>query len=134
MNTTENNKLIALFMGYYQPKEVQDNLFSFEVYASLENCKEQFPDIEISTYFNDEIENISFVDFPMYHSSWDWLMPVVEKIERLGSCQIDISLNWCRAGYKGRTFDSRDYLKSATKIEAVYNAVIAFINWYNENA
>jgi hypothetical protein len=58
--------------------------------------------------------------FNHYHTSWDWLMPVVESIfERL---------------------DSRD--NSATEIkkymllcclDETYNAVVEFINQYNKN-
>ena len=70
-----------------------------------------------------------------YDTDWNKLMEVVEKIERLGNCQIDISANWCRIGYKGETFncDSRDYnYKGITKIESTYLVVVAFVKWYNE--
>lgn len=69
-----------------------------------------------------------------YHKSWDWLMPVVDKIENLGNCQIDISFEWCRICYKGGLFeiDTRNHIKANTKIEAVYFACIEFIKWYND--
>ncbi len=68
------------------------------------------------------------------HSDWNWLMTVVEKIEGLGSCQIDISFNWCRIGYKDTKFnyDSRNHFKGLTKKEAVYLSCVEFIKWYNK--
>lgn len=61
-----------------------------------------------------------------FHESWDWLMVAVEKIERgLGYavkiCQSDCSIN-----------DPQIYEFGETKIEATYNAVLEFIEWYNE--
>ena len=92
----EGNRLISKFVGYYQPTEVQDDLFSFEVYSSLEECQKDYPEENISTYHGDDIEDFIFVDVPKYHSSWDWLMIVVEKIinDRSSCC----------------TFSGKDYL------------------------
>ena len=55
-----------------------------------------------------------------YHTSWDWLMPVVESIfERLDSR--DDSANEIK---KGMLVCSRDN---------TYKAVVEFIKWYNQN-
>ena len=106
MNTTENNKIIVEFMKW--------DILNDMTYSKATKGKWI------------ELDKLKF------HSDWNWLMEVVEKIESLGNCQIDISLNWCRVGYKGITIDSRDYLKSSSKIEAVYNACVEFIKFYNE--
>jgi len=62
-----------------------------------------------------------------YHESWDWLMDVVEKIERLGNC--------CEIGITKCKIYSVDYnvetTYGATKIQAVFNAVVDYIKWYN---
>ena len=52
-----------------------------------------------------------------YHLSWDWLMPVVEKIEQVheGVPQELIKLSLF------------------STIDEVYNAIIEFIKWYNKN-
>lgn len=107
MNTTENNKVIDTFM------ESKGEYISY---------KDQWG----GEYWGEYIPN-------KYHSDWNCLMEVVEKIESLGSCQIDISVKWCRINYKDNTFsyDSRNHLKG-TKIEAVYNACVEFINYYNK--
>lgn len=111
MGTVENNKLIAEFMGWKQQTNPTERWFNH--------------------WFNTEGKRQSdlFFDF-----DWNDLMQVIEKIESLDHCQIDISLNWCRIGYKGTLFnyDSRDYFKGITKIEAVYNACVEFIKWYNQ--
>ena len=64
MNVTEQNKLIAEFMGFVNttPTDKYFNIMEHSVTKQLQE--------------------------PMsakYHSSWDWLMPVVEKIERLSN-------------------------------------------------
>lgn len=67
-----------------------------------------------------------------YYGNWEFIMPVVLKIEALGNCQVDISLNWCRIGWKDDKIkvDSRDSLKNPTKMEAVYTACVEFIKKY----
>jgi hypothetical protein len=114
MNTTENNKLIAEFMSLsYRTKKDYQGWYK-------------------DSSFTDRICSFDGLKF---HSDWNWLMEVVEKIEDLKHCQIDISLNWCRIGYKDTLFnyDSRNHFKDITKIESVYNACVEFIKWYNEN-
>jgi predicted TIM-barrel fold metal-dependent hydrolase len=68
-----------------------------------------------------------------YHESWDWLMPVVEKIESLGF----IFTIHSDAGYIGKHWYKGNIPHfgnvSENKITATYNVVIQFINWYNEN-
>lgn len=67
-----------------------------------------------------------------YHSSWDWLMPIVEKIESMGY-DFTMIKNYCRITTNtGGTFENE--LGSAnqeTKIAAAYKLVIEFIKWYN---
>jgi|SRR6478609_6864985 len=63
--------------------------------------------------------NKRLVDEYKYHSSWDWLMPVVEKIWQLQNSEY--SKEWedfCR-------------LKIHETIQKVYQAVVEFIKWYN---
>jgi hypothetical protein len=74
-----------------------------------------------------------------YHTSWDWLMPVVEKIESIenelgylysvtimnkNQCEITNENEYiCGGGFENL---------ETTKIEAVYEAVVGFIKLYNE--
>jgi len=67
-----------------------------------------------------------------YHSDWNWLMEVVEKIENLGSKSAIVN----HLGKHIFTVSLNDNIISEdgnTKIEAVYNACVEFIKWYNEN-
>jgi hypothetical protein len=93
----EENKIIALFMG---------DINSLDAKVSFnKNCT---------------------VDELQYHKSWDWLMPVVEKIEQTndGCTLVIIEDERCHIdNQKGFEIDSVGH----TKIEAVYNAVIKFI-------
>ena len=107
----ETNKIIAEFMGGYEPEEFED-----------------------------------------YHSDWNMLMQVVEKIEQTKIDKINyidfhimpdavivtnqddeknplIIINWSECnGSIEKEFTNYD-----TKIKAVYNACLIFIKWYNEN-
>lgn len=73
--------------------------------------------------------------FLNFHCSWDWLMPVVETVEKHGTI-IDINLclgKSCRIT-KGNFKTGIVYtevIESNSTIEAVYLSVINFIKWYN---
>ena len=116
MKTQKNNKLIAEFMNE-----------------------------EIG--FSDTSEPCVLGDYswkPMkYHKSWDWLMPVVEKIEQSGYVY-DFTIDYCSVfGYTVKitselknTFSDFTRIRrigESTKINTVYEVVMEFINWYNKN-
>jgi hypothetical protein len=66
-----------------------------------------------------------------YHSDWNWLMEVVEKIESKG---FDVFINTfvCRISDVGEDrFEDIETFNSASKIQAVHSAVVEFIKWYN---
>lgn len=84
-----------------------------------------------------------------YHSDWNLLMPVVEKIEALKNGHINlnkvwITINGCECSI-WTYFDVNEVLRSAgndgkfrvkckgaSKIEATFLAIIQFIKWHNE--
>ena len=114
----ENNKLIAEFMG---------------------RCGKEYPDMY---WVNIEDTTWTTIDNMKFHKSWDWLMPVVEKIALMqwtwvqiipdvlgkfpakSSCYIETGVS--RVDFKVSTEES-------TLIDATYKAVVEFIKWYNEN-
>lgn len=61
-----------------------------------------------------------------YHTSFDWLMPVVEKIEGLGYT-VHIEGSYCKIG------DMNAVISDADKIEVTWLAVVEFIQWHNAN-
>ena len=61
-----------------------------------------------------------------YHTSWDWLMPVVEKIKILVMEDDSDEL------YNSEEWDNITHTLVQIEIKSVYQAVVEFINEYNE--
>ena len=76
---------------------------------------------------------------PLYHTSWDWLMPVVEKVEEVEGFDMMEIQSHSELGHSCTFyFDSDDYsqqrrMYGKNKLAATYKAVVEFIKWYNEN-
>lgn len=75
---------------------------------------------------------------PDYDRHWELLMPVVEKIEKMEHKTIigggDYWGNYCNIMYGvslKETDDTKAMGQGDSKIEAVYKAVVQFIQWYN---
>lgn len=115
----ESNKIIAEFMGaeitqaYSKTKEQDGVLFYYP------------KDTSPSMYRNLSSSGIK------YHKEWDWLMPVVDKLEELGY-EININGNDCyvqQPNRKGRlVIHCKNWIN---KLQCVYQAVISTINWHN---
>lgn len=117
MNTTENNKLIAEFMG---------GLYNNQSRLSLQSNEIWLPYHGVCNYKSDNGKSLK------YHSDWNWLMEVVEKIEGL-EYNVEFSKNHCIIIAEIEKVDSKRITKySEIKIKAVYNACVEFIKWYNE--
>ena len=56
-----------------------------------------------------------------YHTSWDWLMPVVEKINNTGRFEVNIGYGHCYIS------DGEDKLTLSLQGKST------FIKWYNKN-
>ena len=102
----ENNKIIAEFMGFTQEKNIgwydNDMLMSQNVYDSQDgNC------------FNELL----------FHTSWDWLMPVVMKISRKIDKPLDEVVSLLTEVGSDNIWD----------VKSLHNAVVEFINEYNQN-
>jgi len=115
----ENNDIIAKFMGG-----------KYETNLPFEYIKTGWT----NTPANDNQQIAQSHQFK-YNFSWNWLMPVVEKIESFkhpvyicgNNCQIYEKKSWGKdIGWFTDSY-GRD------KLEAVYLAIIDFINWYNQN-
>ena len=68
-----------------------------------------------------------------YEKSWDWLMPVVERIDSRTPYdpRVTIEHNWCSIKVPDGRFDIE--IIGSSRIEATYKAVVEFIKWYNKN-
>ena len=83
----------------------------------------RYPDMD------NEIWKLSAPDIHNYHKDWRQLMPVVEKIEH-EITPVEVLDTQCRIG---RTIYGEEILISSdnSKIEAVWQAVVQFIQGYN---
>ena len=126
-----DNELIAEFMGCVFMKEIAKvkyyNVPAWHIESHNASC-----------------------GFFKYHTRWDWLMPVVEKIESIRHIGIDAIY----FKIEGKTcqiwtyFDVKEFLRltgddknegnkfrvghtAKTKIEATYHACVDFIKWHN---
>jgi hypothetical protein len=110
MNTTENNKLIAEFMG---------RSISPITLAEFRKLKPR----------DKHLVSGAFVEDLQYHSDWNWLMEVVNKVNRtIGVKTIDecTKEEWVVYGMVKSLY-------LGTPIDYVYNACVQFVQWYNKN-
>jgi len=131
-----DNELIADFMGMPKMKDSKGDLFDFQGSGR-----------EIFCIREHELK---------YRTSWDWLMPVVEKIHSSMSykrynrnigVEITIKPQHCSI-YLPDVSEGYDYTSDCwyadplfsttngnygTTLQCVYDSVIYYIKWYNEN-
>ncbi len=104
MNTLKNNKLIAEFMGV-NPTISGDEI-TYEMYGVID-CIEDGVD-EQHFFLEEQL---------LFHTSWDWLIPVVEKI--LNKSDNDELIE--------RFCANTNHLNH----DATYKAVVEFVKMYN---
>ena len=78
----------------------------------------------------------------LYHSSWDWLMDVIKKIEllKIKDYNIRVSIDSVRCFisithfYEGsiKIFYKNIYNDNDSKMERIYKLIIEFIKYYNK--
>ena len=113
--TTENNQIIAEFTGvekssYYSGIDTKGFSLGWAYVI-----KEKF-------YTYEEL---------LYHSDWNWLMQVVEKIESLGF-NFQITSQYA-AVLKNHSLICQSLISTVdgiNKIQATHETVAAFIKWY----
>lgn len=112
-NVIEGNKLIAEFMGgkfkhTYAPEYVTFNPVTFGNMQGGYGCM---------------VEELKF------HYSWDWLMPVVEKIETG-----NYGFKMCRKVVEVYFDNSKEVIlktKEKCRMDSLWLAVVRFIQFYN---
>lgn len=126
----ESNKLIAQFMGGkithtkdYEMPHGSHSTGTIEYWDGIRSVP------------TDGYEDAKMGIFG-YNWSWDWLMPVVEKIESLGTGYVMTENNKCEIvitlDNKGKKHFSNRFIENS-KIESTYLGVVEFIKWYNQN-
>jgi len=75
-----------------------------------------------------------------YDCLWDWIMPVVDKIETLHQNNFCIHSTYfskrevrIHAEYNREFINIKYAPTKSSKIEATHSAVVEFIKWYNES-
>ena len=111
--TEENNRMIAEFMGYEMNTVEVTMPEKFRVITLFKHSEGAFT----TTIFK-------FGDL-RFHVDWNWLMPVVEKIDKLMLDQPIISPFEVNAEY---VFSSL----REVNIKLTFKRVVQFIEWYNE--
>lgn len=116
----EGNKLIAEFMG----GKVVNNVYFCNNPATT-------PKGGSFCYTYEQYLDHYNIGQAKYDSSWDWLMPVVEKIKNICIKRSKIFLlkNRIPKQIEGDVFEA--LLK--VDINVLYLSTINFIKWYNEN-
>ena len=123
MNTTEsvsaNNKLIAEFMGIFAVDIDEQDGFWYSIDGLMPHGYDKI-----------------MLEAIKYNSSWDWLMPVVEKIGELYH-QVKIEINegfpYCEIiCYSEGNCVEEFRNENETTIQAIYEVVLEFIKWYNQ--
>lgn len=124
----ESNKLIAEFMGDFKLiKEFKPEPDVDITYMWKKTSNKSFG--YDTTDWRDYSTDTEYSDRVCYNFSWDWLMPVVEKIESLG---YDFSIDNCYVRiWDGGQSNFEMTFSEPTKLLTAYFAVIEFIKWYN---
>lgn len=135
-----NNCLIVEFMGI---KEIQSSYDSYGQQAPIWYAGYLGYRTPAFSVPNKSIEHL--LNENKFNNSWDWLMPVVEKIESLGfwtniSAHTSFDNKYKSFAIKRiKPKSDGEYVYNyegdwnESKIEAVYQGVIEFIKWFNEH-
>jgi hypothetical protein len=107
----EENKLIAEFMGYHyvaETKMAHDYFIVKGIYIRPDGIK--------------------------FDSDWNWLMDVVDKIEGLN---FSVEMNRQEEGDYQCLIVKKEIIVqtfSSNKMQSIYQSVIKFIKWYEQNS
>ena len=104
----QNNKLIAEFMGLKNIDPNDDTIYQLMVAKKGSGLPHEFP-------IGNEIIPVKHME---YHTSWDWLMPVIHKC-------FDVAED-------GQMSDIMHHLQVA-EMGDTYDTVVEFIKEYNQN-
>lgn len=116
----DENVMIAQFMNI---PIVQD-----EFHGECWNVGEQTPKVWLKGHEN----GLFNTAFPLpFYKSWDWLIPVVEKVETIANL-VKIDRDTCFIDAQNLNKDEVWMVVGGSKIEVTYKAIIEFIKWYNK--
>ena len=123
----EYNKRCAEFLGK-DKKGTQDVTWTFPDYLNGQLWVDEHFFNNTDEYCGRRQTKVSELKF---HSDWNWIMEVVEAIDKTQHTQLDILGKHCRISSKGIDFQSSS---KEDKKKAVVQAINQFLIWYNENS
>lgn len=109
VSTKEMNEVIALFMGGVKQIIPQGGLHGYKEGSIL-----------WMHLFSDNADPVTYLD---YHTSWDWLMPVVKKIKNIRGLHPI-------AGMKAMSELNHGLVW--IDIDRIHKGVYQFIQWHNQ--
>lgn len=125
----DSNAMLAAALSVELGNEIIAEFMTGQEFHFIDDFDRECAGIKVndSVYPLDKLE---------YHSSWDWLMPVVEKIESIGAYSVEIDKYKVRVfhitTWKNRTVFYAETIEKK-KIDVVWSAVVEFIKWHNGN-
>jgi len=160
MNTEKNDTLISKFIGWEYFKSSKYSEEQWGSHSHFESCSvwilnptklyrenpchygysyldgEYNSSISKEDLFTDYAYNLQF------DTSWDWLMPVLEKIESLPCINVYISKSMLSKEHSveityekyplyKKELNKTIFIRNESKIQAVYEALVEFLEWYN---
>ena len=135
----ENNKIIAEFMKFPKITNVRDSesgkYYDYWLPNNFNLILEQEIQIESNNGWGLVHQDCVFVRDLIFHSDWNWLMKVVEKIEK-EFCSTNIHYYSQKQIYSVEflgfniEYDNSEY--SDNKIKILYDSCVKFINFYNK--
>ena len=116
----KDNKLIAEFMGANPTKE-STNVYAYEMYGIIDTIEDGVN--EQHFFLSSEMK---------FHSSWDWLMPVVDKIESFEDdnrcCKYNVKIEQCWTEIiDNKTSDRIVLVDADDKKLSTFKAIVVFI-------
>jgi len=124
MNTTEqNNRLISEFMGI-TPTEINGKYSLSDSPFFATNCDTSKECLD------------AWARYAKYHTSYDWIFPVIEEIEKhIYENDVYYSIEICGGCYVTVRSSTGEELflcdTGNSKLECIYQAVLQFIHWHN---
>ena len=134
----QGNELIAKFMGYQIDDTKQ--FFPYTHFYKMTTDKYTYDQLDINSvrsYTEGFVFGYEYSIEKRYDNSWDWIMPVVEKIESLNDFNNSVVIGkyWVVITVPvnkspNKYFENKRY---NDKLYNTWKACIEFIKWYNEN-
>jgi len=121
MDIIANNRIIADFMGGKPSHPIAQNDDYWLPIHGIVNCKT----IELGKG-----------KIMKYHKSWDWLMPVVEKINVMDDFNYTVEIMYHYTAITGNRMGCGVIVDcdGDTMFDGLYRAIVKFIKWYNKKS